>query len=131
MTPSIHNAVVAVVLVAFGVWLAVRILNRRETWAKRTGVILLVLLLGYPLSLGPACWISSRIRWGNQIVSWIYRPLAPEREWWMKEEPLLHRVIDWYSELGAAKGWGWYQPSWRGHGQPPPAMKWDRWGGPL
>lgn len=124
MTPSIHTAVLAVTVVAFSLWLAVRILIRREKWAKRTGVILLVLLLGYPLSLGPACWNSSRLRWGNQFVSWIYRPLIPEPVWYAKKQPRLLRVVNWYSELGAAKGWRWYPPDYR----PVPGPAWGAGG---
>jgi hypothetical protein len=55
LTPFIV-ASVAIVFVAFCVWLTVRIVNRRERWAKRLGVATLIMaLLGYPLSIGPAC----------------------------------------------------------------------------
>jgi hypothetical protein len=51
---------VAVALIAFYIWLTVRIVNRRERWAKRTALILGVLLIGYPLSIGPAGWLLNR-----------------------------------------------------------------------
>jgi hypothetical protein len=39
---------------AFSVWLTVRIIARRERWAKRTATALVVMILpGYPLSAGP------------------------------------------------------------------------------
>jgi len=46
------------VFAAFCVWLTVRIVNRREKWAKWTAVGLLGLPLLYVLSFGPACWID-------------------------------------------------------------------------
>jgi hypothetical protein len=45
---------------AFCVWLTVRIANRGERWAKWT--LAAVLILAYPVSFGPACWISSPVR---------------------------------------------------------------------
>ena len=46
--------VLGVVFTAFCVWLGVRIVIRRERWAKRMALGLVV-LLAYPLSFGPAC----------------------------------------------------------------------------
>jgi len=54
---SIVLPALAVAFAAFCVWLAVRIVNRRERWAKRTAVGLAVVLVLYPLSAGPATWI--------------------------------------------------------------------------
>jgi hypothetical protein len=34
-------------------------------WAT---VVLVVVVVGYPLSFGPACWISSRLNAGTSIV---------------------------------------------------------------
>jgi hypothetical protein len=56
-------AALAAAYVAFCIWLIVRIVNRRERWAKRTAV---GLLIGLPLlyigSFGPACWIAAAPR---------------------------------------------------------------------
>jgi len=51
-------AIFGIVVAAFCVWLAVRIFNRRERWAKWTlaGLVLGLPLL-YVLSFGPACWL--------------------------------------------------------------------------
>jgi hypothetical protein len=47
-------AVLAMTFAAFAVWLAIRIINRRERWAKWTAVALvLIAITGYPLSMGP------------------------------------------------------------------------------
>ena len=42
-------------------------------WAT---VVVLVALVGYPLSLGPACWLASRTNVGSQFVSALYRPIT-------------------------------------------------------
>lgn len=70
-------------------------------WAA---VVAAALLVGYPLSLGPACWISSYTSVGVSTVSVAYRPMM-----WLYEispEPV-GGVILWYSEIGAADGWCW------------------------
>jgi hypothetical protein len=41
-------------------------------WATMT---LVVVLVGYPLSFGPACWIASRFQPSGEIVSAIYQPI--------------------------------------------------------
>ena len=50
----------AVAFVAFCVWLTVRIVNRRELWAKWTAAIVLGLPVLYIVSLGPANWLYIR-----------------------------------------------------------------------
>jgi hypothetical protein len=37
--------------------------------------VVVVVVLAYPLSFGPACWISSRCECGPQFVTAIYRPV--------------------------------------------------------
>jgi hypothetical protein len=39
-------------------------------------VALVAVLVGYPLSLGPACWITSKIESGESVVTAVYRPLV-------------------------------------------------------
>lgn len=52
-------AVLGVTSTAFCIWLTVRIVNRRERWAKRTAVAIVVLAI-YPLSFGPASCLANR-----------------------------------------------------------------------
>jgi hypothetical protein len=64
---------------AFCVWLTVRIVNRRERWAKWTLVGLVVVLVGYPLSIGPLVYLvaensDSIPEWGNSILEWYLLP---------------------------------------------------------
>jgi len=97
-------AVLCVTLPAIGLWLAVRIFNRRERWAKRTAIGLVVVLL-YPMSVGPACWVSSRMDAGASGVSVAYRPLT----WGMSQGEQIAKAISWYSQLGSAQGWEWIE----------------------
>jgi hypothetical protein len=50
-------SIFGVAFAAFCLWLTVRIVNRRERWAKRTAAGL-VLLAWYPLSLFPIAWLE-------------------------------------------------------------------------
>ncbi len=52
--------VLAVAIAAFYVWMAVRIVNRRERWAKWTLTMTSVVSIRYPLSIGPAGWLLNR-----------------------------------------------------------------------
>src|SRR5579863_4997533 len=55
---NILLAVLAAPFAAICVWLMVRIVNRRERWAKWTLVAALAIPLLYVASFGPACWIT-------------------------------------------------------------------------
>jgi hypothetical protein len=69
-------AILGLAFAGFCVWLAIRIVNRRERWAKRTAAVVLVVMLAvYPLSIGPACWLSSHLDCGASAVTVVYRPL--------------------------------------------------------
>jgi hypothetical protein len=96
---------------AFCVWLAVRIVNRRERWAKRIAIGLIVVLFAYPLGFGPACWISSRINGDHSpLVSYLYGPVIPACRRCPKH---VVRWARWYSERGAAEFWKWQFSQWR------------------
>ena len=68
-------------------------------------VALVAVLLGYPLSFGPACWITSRINAGSSAIPVLYGPLT----WTMspKDEATINRVSTWYAKVGAAENWEW------------------------
>jgi hypothetical protein len=105
--PQIEVGDVAILItgIAFGafcVWLAVRVYNRRERWAKRTAIGAAVAAL-YVVGLGPACWISSRTGCGGAPLSAGYCPLT----WVMLRGGRSEYVIDWYSHVASAAGWGW------------------------
>jgi hypothetical protein len=82
-----------VVLTTFSVWLTVRLVNKRERWAKRTAVALIVALVVYPLSLGPLVWASThgliRSETHNWIAGHVYAPVL----WAWRDGPDFLKVI--------------------------------------
>jgi hypothetical protein len=64
---------------AFCVWLTVRVVNRRERWAKWTLATAICLPSLYVLSMGPAAWLHSR-KWLSEdvrtAIDWIYAPIT-------------------------------------------------------
>jgi hypothetical protein len=60
---------------ALCVWLTVRIVNRRERWAKWMAVVVVVAAL-YVLGFGPACWAVGRGSWKAEHAAVLFRPLA-------------------------------------------------------
>jgi hypothetical protein len=87
----------AVAFGAFCVWLTVRILNRRERWAKWTAVGL-ILVVAYPLGTGPVQWLN----WNTPPVPYfaeaartVYAPIR----WLGGKSPAVGRTLDWYVGL--------------------------------
>jgi hypothetical protein len=95
----------AVALTAFSIWLAVRIVNRRERWAKWTAVGLVVLLAAYPLSFGPVCWLNSqpmttgRLRRGP-LAMIIYIPLCRLAS----SNTVMGHALMWWATYGLERG---------------------------
>jgi hypothetical protein len=93
----------SIAFTAFCVWLAVRIVNRRERWAKRMLAAIVATPVLYVVSFGPACWISSRLDLGASLVTAVYGPVV-------KKVPIpsvIAILTDQYSRLGARSGWRW------------------------
>ena len=76
-----------------------------------------VLLLVYPVSFGPACWVYSRTAesesWATvwDTANRIYYPIL--KQW--NGEGTVSRAIDWYANLGSAAE---VYPCWPTHGSP-------------
>ena|SRR5436190_17578557 len=109
---AIALAFFGVAFAAFCVWLTVRLVNRRERWAKWTAAVLVVVLTAYPLSIGPVIWLS-RSGWipesAGRPLAYLYAPLnfvelipkiGPLFEWYMErwiptpKEPVIFDAID-------------------------------------
>ena len=78
---AIAVSIIGVAFAAFCVWLGVRIVNRKERWAKRTLAGTVALPVLYVASFGPACWLTSQVYIGGEQIKWnraliIYIPLA-------------------------------------------------------
>ena len=68
----------AVAVAAVAIWLAVRVINRRERWAKLTLVAFSVLPVLYCLSLEPARELVFRFgepEWMTSAAAYFYAPL--------------------------------------------------------
>jgi hypothetical protein len=79
-------SMLGVAFAAFCVWLSIRITNRRERWARRTALALALLLVAYPLSIGPVAYVTVKLdqpRWRPIAWKTIYAPirLAPRPRW--------------------------------------------------
>ncbi len=111
--------------VAFCVWLTIRIVNRRERWAKRTAWGVSSLLLLYPLSLGPACRIAATPMdfgfifpaapaWMSPYwpLGWLATDGAPAR---IRggQRPVFMRLIKSYVKLWLPRGTGVLIPATR------------------
>jgi hypothetical protein len=99
---TIVLSTLAVTFAAFCVWLTVRIVNRRERWAKRTLAAAIGLPVLYVLSFGPACWISSRVQRSGKVVSTVYSPIV-SATW--QSPYLVQQVLQQYVLFGAPRGY--------------------------
>jgi hypothetical protein len=93
-------SIFGVAFAAFCVWLAVRIINRRERWAKRTlaGVVGVPLL--YVVSFGPACWAYSRTHPHREwaALDFIYEPIL---RIWYDHDGIIADTIQSYANVGS------------------------------
>jgi hypothetical protein len=99
--------------------------GRQPTAGFWITVAILAMVVLYPLSLGPACWISSQTGTGAHVVSLVYRPITwfvPTRRVIFRPNPL-EAGMRRYSEFAAAPDWRWYSIS-SSPGQP---QHWE-WG---
>ena len=92
-------------------------------WAT---VVVVAGLVAYPLSFGPACWVSSRFDVGHKLVPVMYRPLTAAIR--IKDFPRLlyyainirdgsgvrmqparrgFNPVNWYAEAWSADHWHW------------------------
>jgi hypothetical protein len=103
-------SIVGTAFAAVCVWLGVRIVNRRERWAKRTAMAVVALLpILYLASFGPACWwlaktvpeFSGGPRVGSNAayVSKAYWPIG----WAVERYPSIRPMIATYSGLFGAR----------------------------
>jgi hypothetical protein len=68
-------------------------------------VALVVVLVGYPVSFGPASWISSRATVFVPAVEIIYHPVL--LAWGFFGGTPVSTFLHWYSQLCAPSGWYW------------------------
>jgi len=69
---------VVVAFAAFCIWLAVRIINRRERWAKWTLAVVVALPALYLASFGPIVWLADHDVVPRNRAAAIYSPILME-----------------------------------------------------
>jgi hypothetical protein len=94
--------------------LTVRIVKRRERWAKRILAAVLSLPVLYVLSIGPVAWLKTRQRMPESVcraIKHVHDPI----DWLMAHSPKpIDHAIRWYAQL-------WYSsPPPPGTTSPPP-----------
>ncbi len=94
--------VLGVMVPAFAVWVAVRIVNRGKKQGKRfwLTVFLAAALVTYSLSVGPAMWLADNIDFIsdeqlNSTVDFIYAPL----DWLSEQSPPFAAIYRRYLSL--------------------------------
>jgi|GEM_PF-5182500 len=105
MTPTI----LAIAFAAFCVWLTVRVVNRRERWARRTMVGAAAVVL-YVLGFGPTCWLVDGGYIAARPASKVYRPILAvhaSSQWGPAADTVPIRIIDCYARFGARHEPGW------------------------
>jgi|SRR5579863_2854272 len=100
-------SIFGVAFAAFCVWLTVRVVNRREQWARLTLVVALGVSVVYVLGFGPACWISSHTldrgdRIGARAVNLIYQPIL-SLAW--SGPSIVQGPVIWYMRLCSSDRW--------------------------
>src|SRR5579872_938716 len=102
---AVALSIFGVALAAFCVWLGVRIVNRRERWARRTLAVVVALPVLYVAGFGPAVWIKFRFfpkrHSVDSAIEYVYRPILSRMEF---PHNLIADAFDWYAEIGIPKG---------------------------
>jgi hypothetical protein len=96
-TASLALSIVGAAFAAFCLWLTVRIVNRRERWAKWALAAVVGPAVLYTASFGPACWLQSPkifARWKMCQAPQIYWPIGCVVE--HAPEPVKN-AIAWYA----------------------------------
>jgi hypothetical protein len=78
--------------------------KQRTPGAGFFATICMVVIAAYALSIGPACWISSRVG-AARFVTIFYKPVTWAVE--VTDSDALRKGIQWYSDLGTAGVWTW------------------------
>jgi hypothetical protein len=100
-----------VAFAAVCIWLAVRIVNRRERWAKWTLAVVVTVPVLYVASFGPVCWWISRYG-DSEWLPDVYRPVGSCGAHW----PMAKQIICGYARMGMPPESEVYLPSQLGFG---------------
>lgn len=73
---------------------------KRPSAALWLTVALVVVLVAYPLSFGPAVWLTARGYFSESKVNSFYWPVL----WSASQAPPLENAVDWWGSLGVPDG---------------------------
>ena len=74
-------AAIGIAYAAFCVWLAVRIVNKRERWAKWALAVAIGMPVPYVLGIGPVVWLVEHRLLSETAAETIYWPLNQSPAW--------------------------------------------------
>ena len=96
----------AVAFTAFCVWLTVRIVNRRERWAKWTLAGAVALPVLYVIGFGPACWLASEEKMSPPVGRAVCRFYGPLLSYVLLNDDgsWSIRALYWWSSVGSVDG---------------------------
>lgn len=80
--------------VALYIYLGVRVINRRERWAKRTLAAMIGVPVLYIASFGPVCWLGHRGFLSGGMIEVAYRPIAIVLR---SGPPPVRKALRWYA----------------------------------
>jgi hypothetical protein len=89
--PAFVTAFAAVCL-----WLAIRVVNRRQLWASWSLALAVSIPALYAVSFGPACWLNERGYLSDWDVIDLYGPILK-----LESNERLPQPFAWYAGLGA------------------------------
>lgn len=97
---SIVPPALAVGFAAFCVWLGVRIINRKERWAKwMLAAVLATAFVCYPLSVGPAEGLRQRGIIAGETLEMLREFYGPISWIYFNGPDSTRGAIDWYFQL--------------------------------
>jgi hypothetical protein len=110
---SLGLAIIGIASAALCVWLAVRIVNRRERWAMWTAVMVGLPVI-YVAGFGPACWLTDDDVLPIKVTGNSYRPLI-----WVSGRSSLIRSSLWSYAVARGRysmtGWRLLKRPWPPH----------------
>jgi hypothetical protein len=76
--------------------------DRKNPGVTFWATVVVILVVTYSLSFGPACWINDRTEIGSDVISIAYRPVLS-----LANDSLnvsfVGRVVRWYASVGATR----------------------------
>ncbi|MBI3863745.1 MAG: hypothetical protein HY290_17800 [Planctomycetia bacterium] len=94
---SILLPALAAACAAFCLWLIVRIVNRRERWAKRMLTVVVGVPALYVLGFGPTCWLVDRGFLAARPAAVAYFPIL---KFIYFSDSSASKSIEWYARIG-------------------------------